>query len=169
MRTGFLLAISMVAAACGAGGDSGKEQTMPKRPDQTPTPPAKAPSPANLRIWGETDTSRLHRLDSANIGTSLAGKSVSYNPPGWADTGVNEEYREDGVWQGLRLGRGPMPYSGRWRIAGDRLCTTAETGLRPIGQEICREVWRDPRTGELLMEHIAGVERGLMRLTIQQG
>ena len=34
-------------------------------------------------------------------------------------------------------------------------------------EEVCREVWRDPRTGELLMEHMMDTGRGLLRLRVR--
>jgi hypothetical protein len=79
---------------------------------------------------------------------------------------VVEGYEEDGAWRGTRLSRGPIGFSGRWRIADDRLCTVAESGL-VVPREVCRELWRDPGTGDLLMEHVMGAGRGLLRLRLR--
>ena len=130
-------------------------------------PPANEPAVAGGRGWGETNRAGLRRLDAGEIRSALLGRRISYNPPGWADTGMNEEYREDGAWRGIHLGRGPDNFSGRWRIANDRLCTTPETGLYGRREEVCREIWRDARAGDLLMEHLLGVGRGLMRVTVR--
>lgn len=117
-----------------------------------------------IRIWGETDTARLRRLDAGEIRAAVFGKRVSYNPPGTADAGANEEYLADGTWRGTRLSRGPVGFSGRWRIANGRLCTRQETGIGGALEEVCREMWRDPQNGDLLMEHMMGAGRGLLRL-----
>lgn len=161
------MAIFMFLAACGAGGESGKVSPMPSKSGPEPAPSTNTPGRDEAPIWGETDTDHLQRLGAADIGAELGGMLVSYNPPGWHDTAVHEEFHEDGVWRGIHYGRGPRVFVGRWRISDNRLCTMPESGPLRIGAEICREVWRDPRTGELLAEHVMGIGRGLLRLEVR--
>lgn len=120
-------------------------------------------------VWGETDTTHLTRLSSVEIRSALAGNLARYSPPGWADAGAHEEYH-DGRWSGVRYSRGPIPFSGRWHVDDSRLCVTAERGYvagRLREGALCRAVWRDGRTGDLLMDHAMNQERGLLRLSIQ--
>lgn len=96
-------------------------------------------------------------LRQAEIRKALTGKLVSYSPPGWADAGVHEEYHSNGTWRGIRYGRGPIPFSGRWSIRNDQLCVQADKetiAVRfPSGQR-CRHVWRDEATGRLWINHL---------------
>ena len=119
-------------------------------------------------IWGEVDTGHFTRLGSDEIRAALLGRLVAYDPPGTADAGAHEEYHEDGRWSGLRYSRGPIPFSGRWHVEDDRLCVAAEQG-RVAGQlrngPLCRALWRDPKSGDLLMEHAMYQGQGLLRLS----
>ncbi len=97
-------------------------------------------------------------------------REFSYEPPGTADAGAHEEYHENGSWSGMRYSRGPIPFSGRWHVEDDRLCVTAESGLvagRLSDGPVCRAVWRDGRSGDLLMEHAMAQGRGLLVLSIR--
>ena len=96
-------------------------------------------------------------LDGAAIRQAMIGKAVRYSPPGSADAGVREEFHADGTWRGVRLGRGPIPFSGRWTIAKGSLCVTADRGSpaeRWLTGRYCRTVWRSATTGQLRMDHL---------------
>ena len=97
------------------------------------------------------------QLRAAEIRQTLSGKLVSYSPPGWADVGVHEEFRDDGTWGGIHYGRGPDPFSGRWTVKNDKLCVTAESGS--IAQkwhpsEYCRKVWQVGEMKQLRMGYL---------------
>ena len=163
MRISLLIPSAILLAACSAGDDPGKTQPMPNNSNPPPTPPASVAAPPTSRTWGETDTAGLRGLDANEIRTALVGTTIGYNPPGWADAGAVETYHEDGTWTGIRLSRGPLDFRGRWQIVNNRLCTSAESGL-VVPRDVCRTLWRDPETGALLMEHMMGAGRGLLRL-----
>ena len=119
---------------------------------------------------------KLHQLNSREVASALAGKLASYSPPGWADAGVHEEYHIGGMWRGIRYGRGPVSFSGRWKIENGQLCVRAESGLAGAPWErgwVCRKVWRDHVSGKLLMAHMSfGIDpkRGLgpLELLVRQ-
>lgn len=119
-------------------------------------------------IRGDVDTGQFTRLGSDEISAALLGRLVAYSPPGMADAGTHEEFHEDGRWSGIRYSRGPIPFSGRWHVEDGRLCVAAEQGY-VAGQlkdgPLCRALWRDPKSGELLMEHAMYQGGGLLRLS----
>lgn len=104
---------------------------------------------------------QMTRLNAADIRSALAGHMIRYGRPGWADMGVQEAFREDGRWQGVRYSRGPSSFSGLWKIEDDRLCVAAMEGLAGDGWShgwVCRDVWREEQTGSLLMDHLVMLE-----------
>lgn len=91
-------------------------------------------------------------VNAAGIRKFLIGKSISYNPPGWADTNMTEDFYPNGVWRGVLHGRGPMPFSGRWVITDRKICVTADEGTdfkKSHSGQYCREIWQDRKTGTL--------------------
>ncbi|MGN6290585.1 MAG: hypothetical protein ACTHNA_15120 [Sphingopyxis terrae] len=95
--------------------------------------------------------------EAAAIRALLSGKYVGYSLPGWADTDIWEGFEANGTWTGTLLGRGPVPFSGRWKIDGERICVLPDqegsvatwfSGWR------CRIVWIDENTGRLSMEYL---------------
>ena len=98
----------------------------------------------------------MQQLSPAEIRTALSGKRVSYAPPGSADAGVEEEYHSDGRWGGTVFGRGPIPFSGHWKVENGLVCVQAEEGrVGRLGADwICRALWRDGASGSLLMDHL---------------
>ncbi|MBA4089536.1 MAG: hypothetical protein C0494_02940 [Sphingobium sp.] len=104
---------------------------------------------------------RMARLNASDIRSALVGHMVRYERPGWTDTGVQEEFRDDGRWRGTRYNRGPSSFSGLWEIADDRLCVVAMQGLtgdRWAHGWVCREVWRGQQSGRLFMDHVIMLE-----------
>lgn len=173
MKMFVLVLPASLLVACGAKNEAGQNGAAPPPVVAGPSAPVNDSQPAggvsvpmHVRTWGETDTARLRRLNGDEIRVALLGKMVSYEPPRTADAGANEVYLADGTWRGMRFSRAVLDFSGRWQIVDDRLCTTAERGL-VVPRHVCRELWRDPRTGALLMEHMMGAGRGLLRLTIR--
>ena len=162
MLLNLLLPMAAALGACGAADD--RENALAHSSEQ------EAPAPTG-RIWGETDTSHMVRLVAAEIDAALRGRLVAYAPSNSADAGAHEEFHADGRWRGVRYSRGPIPFSGRWQIGEDRLCVAAESGYLagPLRRgPRCREVWRDGRSGELLMEHAMDEPgQGLMRLRVR--
>jgi hypothetical protein len=110
----------------------------------------------------------LVRLDGRQIRAALTGRTVSYSPPGWADAGASETFYPDGRWAGLRLSRGPLEFAGRWWARAHALCVVATSGLilkGGTGAPYCRAVWRNPRTGDLMMDHVSPFpQAGLQKL-----
>ena len=107
---------------------------------------------------GPEASAEQRRLSGREISHSLVGKHVTYGLPG-AVAGVHEEFDRGGIWQGLRYIRGPVGFSGRWKVEGDRLCVHAEDGLPGSLWEqgwVCREVWRDPNSRSLFMKPLMG-------------
>lgn len=155
----LLLLLVPIASGCDDGD---------RRRERADSPETEMVKPPQM-VWGEVDTTRFTRLGSEEILTALSGHVAAYEPPGTADAGANEEFHEDGRWAGVRLSRGPIPFSGRWEVRNGRLCVTAEDGY-VAGQlrdgPLCRAVWRDPRGGDLLMEHAMAQGRGLLRLSV---
>lgn len=99
----------------------------------------------------------LKALNAAEIRSAIVGRSVSYVPPGTADTGVQEIFETDGRWHGTQYGRGPIPFGGRWTIEGDRLCVLDQSGrLQRVrnSAQLCRAVWRDQRSKALVMDYL---------------
>jgi len=115
----------------------------------------------------------LRQLTSSEIGTALKGKLVLYAPPGFADAGIHEEYHGDGRWAGIRYGRGPLPFAGRWKVQKNQLCVQTERGLSGGQWERgwwCRKVWKDT-SGKLLMMHLTlgeSLKLDLMKLSVRQ-
>lgn len=112
---------------------------------------------------------QLQQLTAGEIGAALRGKLVSYEPPGSADMGVHEEYHPDGRWAGIRYGRGPMPFSGRWQVRNGQLCVRAGQGLTGEPWKrgwVCRKVWRDARSRRLHMKHMT-LDTGPLELTVR--
>ena len=96
-------------------------------------------------------------LKSGEISKALVGKEIGYNPPGWADTAIAEEFYPDGKWGGMLAGRGPVHFSGRWSIDGGKMCVMADRGTiaeRWHPGRYCRQVWRDRASGKLLMDYL---------------
>jgi hypothetical protein len=94
-------------------------------------------------------------LGEPGIRRALVGKVIAYAPPGWADAGIREEFRKDRSWKGIYFSRGPVPFSGRWIVAGNRLCVTPDPGTvvaRWFEGRRCRRVWRAHVPGQLLIE-----------------
>jgi hypothetical protein len=116
-----------------------------------------------------TDSTALHPLSADEIRAALAGRLATYSPPGSADAGAHEEFHTGGRWAGIRYGRGPSPFSGQWAIRGDQLCVHAEHGLQGARwgpRWFCRVVWRDARSGRILIDHVAS-EFGPLVLSIR--
>jgi len=94
-------------------------------------------------------------LGSAAIRRSLVGKLIS--SPGWADSGIQEAFRKDGAWGGVARMRGPVVFSGRWSVEANLLCVVADKGSfaeKWNPGKYCRQVWRDKRTGQLMLNHL---------------
>jgi hypothetical protein len=117
----------------------------------------------------------LRQLSTNEISSELRGKLVSYSPPGSADAGVHEEYHSNGRWEGVRYGRGPFPFAGRWKVQKNQLCVRSESGLSGSQWErgwVCRNVWKSS-SGKLLMPHLtpglaSQLGAGLMKLSVRQ-
>jgi hypothetical protein len=112
----------------------------------------------------------METLGSAEIRHSLVGKLIAYSPPGWADAGVSEEFHEGGKWRGLYLSRGPVDFSGRWSVEANQLCVVADRGSfaeKWHAGKYCRQVWKNKRTGQLLLTHLTGHPDGLQTLSVQ--
>jgi hypothetical protein len=95
--------------------------------------------------------------DATAISPALIDKYVSYSLPGWADAGLVEGFHADGRWDGTYLSRGPIGFSGRWKIVGDSACVTPDPETivaKWFAGSRCRTLWRDENTGALLMEHL---------------
>ncbi|MGY2735536.1 hypothetical protein [Sphingomonas sp. UYP23] len=91
-------------------------------------------------------------LSSNEIRKALAGKSIRYSPPGWAEVAMYEEFHSDGVWSGVEAGRGAWSFSGRWLITANQICVTADAGTsfeRWHSGQSCRKIWQDRKTGLL--------------------
>ena len=103
-----------------------------------------------------SNQAKMRQLASNEISLALRGNLASYSPPGSADAGIHEEYHADGRWAGIRYGRGPMPFAGRWRVQKNQLCVRSESGLSGDRWErgwVCRRVWKNI-SGKLLMPHL---------------
>lgn len=115
------------------------------------------------------DPAQLTRLGAGEIRQALVGRRIAYSPPRWSDAGVHEEFHPDGRWQGIYYGRGPMPVAGRWALHGNRVCVVPTSGYlarSSFPRTICRSVWRNRRTGRLLIDHVSMKGAGLMAPTI---
>lgn len=109
-------------------------------------------------------------LSSAELKTNLSGKMVNYEAPRTFDARVHEVFNEDGRWSGVRYSVGPFPFSGRWFVRENQLCTILESGQ--LGERfqhgaVCRRVRWGPRGSELLMEHIMD-RNGMMVLDVRE-
>jgi hypothetical protein len=112
-------------------------------------------SAVGFSAWAEPLESTS--LKAGEIRRALVGKRISYNPPGWADTAISEEFRPDGIWSGWLSGRGPISFSGQWLIKGDQICVTADKGTfakRWHSGPFCRTVWKDQENGVLRTEYL---------------
>lgn len=95
--------------------------------------------------------------EGATVRALLSDKLVGYSLPGWADTEIWERFQSDGSWTGTHLGRGPVNFSGRWSIEGNRVCVIADKGTRIakwFSGSRCRVIWREENTGRLSMEYL---------------
>lgn len=105
---------------------------------------------------GEDDQTSLQQLHEVEIRQALSGKFVSYDP-GCCDNRMHEEFHADGKWRGILYGRGPMPFTGRWTIDHDQLCTIADPGSLAESWhegEYCRDVMRNNESTKLIMEYL---------------
>lgn len=117
---------------------------------------------------------RLLPLRSGEIEKALVGKLILYNPD-MMDAGIHEEFHPGGVWRGILYGRGPISFSGRWSIVGDRICVQADKGTHAEHWHAglyCRQVWQNPETGALLIDHLSDrpdspYKKGLQVLVIR--
>jgi hypothetical protein len=145
-RTAAMAAIAFGLAACEGGAPPGPGAASNG---------AHASPDAQPAVSNKAGSAQLRQLDGEEIRAALTGNLVSYSKPGWADTGVHEEFHDGGRWRGIRYSRGPIPFSGRWHIENSQLCVTAETGVvAGILRDgpLCRAVWRDEAIDGLLME-----------------
>jgi hypothetical protein len=109
------------------------------------------------------------QLGSAEIRHSLLGKLIYYSPPGWSDTGVGEEFHEDGKWRGIAYSRGAVDFSGRWSVEANQLCVVADKGSfaeKWHAGKYCRRVWKNKRTGQLMLVHLSG-HSGLQTVSVR--
>lgn len=120
------------------------------------------------------EPARLVQLRTDDLRETLVGKHVSYNPPRSFDMAISEEFLPDGRWGGIKYGRGPLPFSGRWSIRRSRICVVAEPKTRFARYHrgrYCRVVWKDPASGQLQMDYLEDWSRtsavGLQQLTIR--
>jgi len=107
-------------------------------------------------------------LGSAEIRHSLVGKLISYFPFDLMDADVQEAFRKDGAWGGVVRGRGPIPFSGSWSVEANQLCVVADKGSdaeKWHPGKYCRQVWRNKRTGQLMLAHLTGAH-GLQTVSI---
>jgi hypothetical protein len=107
--------------------------------------------------------------EAATIRALLSEKYVGYSLPGWADTDVWEGFGADGSWTGTLLGRGPVSFSGRWKIDGERICVLPdEQGvlIKWFSGWRCRVVWLDENTGHLSMEYLDPRDASFGALTL---
>jgi hypothetical protein len=113
-------------------------------------------------------------LKASEITKALVGKRISYNPPGWVDSAISEEFHNDGVWSGKLHGRGPVPFSGRWSISDNQICVAADKGSHAKlwhAERYCRQVWRIHNSSALQILYL-GDQRsspnkfGLQTLTV---
>jgi hypothetical protein len=98
-------------------------------------------------------------LSDAEIQEQFAGSIISYSPPGWADSAIQEVFYRDGTWGGLLYGRGPIGFSGKWAIQDNQICVTPDakgivenwfvgTRCRMVGRSLPGKVfvnYLDPR------------------------
>ncbi|WP_152998798.1 hypothetical protein [Sphingopyxis sp. H115] len=105
---------------------------------------------------GQTSAPR-QLTEASTIRALLSGKFVGYSLPGWADTEIWEGFEADGTWTGTLLGRGPVPFSGRWKIHREQICVLPDqenhvatwfSGWR------CRVIWIDENAERLSMEYL---------------
>ena len=96
-------------------------------------------------------------LRGVEIAKTLTGNLVSYSPAGWADAGIHEEFHEGGIWRGIYYSRGPVEFTGHWRVRNALLCVSPDKGTIValwFAGERCRTVGHDKKTGELFLEHL---------------
>ena len=100
---------------------------------------------------------RQKLTEGATVRALLSDKLVGYSLPGWTDTEIWEGFQANGVWTGTHLSRGPVNFSGRWSIEGNRVCVIADEGThisKWFSGSRCRVIWREEDTGRLLMEYL---------------
>jgi hypothetical protein len=106
-------------------------------------------------------------LTSASLKKTITDHTLSYNPAGWADTGMSEAFFRGGKWVGTNYGRGVLSFGGRWYVKDDQLCVVEDQRSVPwAGKPYCRTVWQDPSTGQLAMDYLGG-SFGLQALSVQ--
>ncbi|QCI92189.1 hypothetical protein [Novosphingobium sp. EMRT-2] len=96
-------------------------------------------------------------LKSSEIEKALVGKWIRYNPPGWADSDIHEEFHPDGKWRGSLSGLGPIYFTGRWSIEDDRVCVVADKGTFAESWHAglyCRQVLQNRETEDLLIGYL---------------
>lgn len=97
-------------------------------------------------------------LKSKAIKVALVGKHISYNPPGWADTAMTEEFHPDHVWRGVLYGIGIIASTGKWSIKGEQICVVADHesfAERWLKGQNCRKLWQDVDSGKLRIAYLS--------------
>ncbi len=95
----------------------------------------------------DVGSDRLRRLNGTEIRASIAVFGIRPDPNhSQAHIGFSEDFHPDGSWKTVRSERGVKVMIGKWRTNGEKLCVAAQG--RP---EICREVWIDPASGNLVL------------------
>ena len=108
--------------------------------------------------------------EGATVRALLSDKLVGYSLPGRADTKIWERFHANGVWTGTHLGRGPVDFSGRWSIEGNRVCVLADEGThiaKWFSGSRCRVIWREQNTGRLSMEYLNPRDASFGPLTLE--
>lgn len=106
-----------------------------------------------LRLSAE----QIEQLDGPSIKALLAGKGVGMGSFGQNPdiVSLTESYRGDGTWSWWRhvpdtgYYQGGGIKRGRWLIHNDQLCVSSPFAATPA--MTCRYVWRDRKSGLLLM------------------
>ncbi|WP_380873844.1 hypothetical protein ACFB49_44160 [Sphingomonas sp. DBB INV C78] len=63
----------------------------------------------------------------------------------------SETFHADGRWTSSRAERSLVQLSGRWTITNDQVCVAIDKAPLGRSQSDCRKVWRNIRTGQLMM------------------
>jgi hypothetical protein len=111
----------------------------------------------------------MKQLTSAGIKKTIIGHSVRYSPELMADAGMSENFYPGGKWDGMRAGRGPIGFFGRWYFKQDQLCVVEDKAspLRRAPTPFCRTVWQDPGTGLLVMGYLGNLPQNSFEHDLQ--
>jgi hypothetical protein len=116
------------------------------------------------------DAKHVERLDGPTIKALLTGKGVGMGTSGQKPdyiVSLTEYYRKDGTWSWWRRVPDTPQYvgqyegggakSGKWLIANDQLCVSSP--FTDAATMTCRYVWRDRKSGLLLMYDLGSFDK----------